>query len=215
MATATDTPTAPARNYIDPDHTQHDTLRRHLKRTLPVKLTRDEQTDIAIAASKKRLAVKQLEKDLDDEKKRRQAQINEIQRDVDVSDRELATGEQDRIVSCNEIFRDGMVHVVRTDTWEIFESRPATAQEAQRFLPAVEATLGTSAVKNGKAAVATAMKSPAAQPGTGEDEPDDSDDDEPEDDGLTEQTPAQRAAKESAAAREKRRNGKSGGKATP
>lgn len=183
----------------------HDVLRRHLKRALPVKLTRDEQTDIAIATSKKRLNVKQLEQDLDAEKKRRQGQINEMQREIDTSDRELATGEQERIVECNEVFRDGMVFVVRTDTWEEFESRPATAQEAQRSLPAVEATPQSGLVVHAALPVDD-------EPRTTEDEaPDDPDDDDDEpDDGLSEPTLAQAAAAESKAARAARR--KAGGK---
>ena len=208
MATATST-TAPKPAY--------DVLRRYLKRNLPVKLTREEQTDIAIAAAKQRLEIKQLEGDLDAEKKRRQAQINEKQREVDVKDRELATGEQERIVSCDEIFRDGMVFVVRTDTWEEFESRPATAQEAQKFLPGVESTLNTSPTDRAAPlldqAAAAQGKAPAnddaaaAEPDGGADAEagDDQDDPESEDDGLSEQTPAQRAAAESAKARKARR----------
>lgn len=210
MATTSEPTTPPKKNYINPDE-KHDELRRHLKRTLPVKLTREEQTDIAIAASKKRMAVKQLEKDLDDEKKRRQAQINELQREVDVSDRELASGWQDRIVSCSEIFRAGMVLTVRTDEWEIIEQRPATAQEAQRFLPAVEAVptngAGAPLLDQAAAAQQAAASALGAAAAPHDDDSDDDSDDTPEDDGLNELTPAQKAAKEAAAARAARRNG--------
>jgi hypothetical protein len=116
-------------------------IRRHIKRTLPVKLHRDELTDIAIVATRKRRQLRELEADLGAEKKQRQQQIDELQREIDVHDRELDTEEQERVVSCNEVFRDGLVWTVRTDTSDEFESRPATAQEAQRYLPAMESTL--------------------------------------------------------------------------
>lgn len=205
----------PKRRYMPPETVHHDTLRRHIKRSLPVPLSREEMTDIAIAASKKRQQIAQLTLDQAAEKKRRQQQIDDLQSDVDTSDRELATGHQDRIVMCNEIFVEGQVHTVRCDTWESFESRAANAQEAQRFLPAVESSSGqgqTAAPSNGAAqakAQATAERT----------EPDDAGDDatEPdpiEDDGTRsaeELTAAQRAAAEASAAREARRAAKKGG----
>ena len=64
--------------------------------------------------------------------------IDELQREVYVHDRELDTEEQESVVSCDELFRDGLVWTVRADSGEEFESRPATAQEPQRYLPAME-----------------------------------------------------------------------------
>lgn len=175
----------------------YDIIRKHLKRSLPVPLTRDEQTDIAIAAAKKRRQLKELEEDLDAEKKRRKQQIDELQREVDVHDRELDTGEQERIVMCMEVFRDGMVYTVRTDSWEEFEPRPANAQEAQRFLPAVESTLQDSGPRplldQALAAQAAedsaedaANDAAAAAAGDGDGVPAELTGDDQEDDGLSE-----------------------------
>jgi len=144
-----------------------------------------------------------------------------MQREVDVSDRELASVFLFRHVTAYEIFREGMVYVVRTDTWEAFEPRPATAQEAQRFLPAVESTLQTNGANAPLLDQAAAAQGnghrdakPENVPEQAEPEDEDTDDDEPEDDGLEELTPAQKAAKESAAARKARRGakGKAGSK---
>jgi hypothetical protein len=185
-----------------------DVIRRHIKRTLPVKLGRDELTDIAIVAARKRRQLRELEADLGAEKKKRQQQIDELQREIDVHDRELDTEEQERVVTCNEVFRDGLVWTIRTDTNDEFESRPATAQEAQRYLPAMESALqvGPAAPLLDKAAAAQARE----DAGSGDDSvPRDLESDE--DDGLGESPPAdetsaQRAARESEEARATRRS---------
>jgi hypothetical protein len=200
----------PKRRYMPPESVHHDTLRRHIKRSLPVPLQREEMTDIAIAASKKRQQIAQLTLDQAAEKKRRQQQIDDLQSDVDTSDRELATGHQDRIVMCNEIFVDGTVHTVRCDTWESFESRAANAQEAQRFLPAVESSSGqgqVTAPSNG----AAQAKASAPQTEPDDDAEDAAETDPIEDDGTRsaeELTAAQRAAAEASSAREARRAAK-------
>lgn len=124
-----------------------DVVRRGLKRTLPCKLDREELTDIAIARAKKEALRDQLDADLDAEKKKRQQQINEVEAEIKLQGRELHTGEQERVVLCNEVFRKGVdgagyIHVVRLDTNSEVEKRPANAQEAQRYLPAVETVGG-------------------------------------------------------------------------
>ena len=67
-------------------------------------------------SSRRRLAV--FEADLAAVKKRREPEIDELQRGVDVHDLELDAEERERAVSCNEVFRDGLVWTVRTDTNE-------------------------------------------------------------------------------------------------
>jgi hypothetical protein len=186
-----------------------DIVRRHVKRVLPVALADDEMLEIARDAAKKRRVLRQLEKDLDDEKAKRNQQIKELQKEIDTHDRELDTGEQERVVLCDELFRSGTVYMRRSDTGDEFEPRPATAQEAQRYLPAVESTLHTLPTN----ANAPLLDQAAAAQGRGavEAEPEDDganaeeDSDEPEDDGLTELTPAQIAAREDAAMRKANR----------
>lgn len=179
-----------------------DVIRRHVKRSLPVSLRDDELLDIAKENAKKRRMLRQLEADLAAEKEKRNQQIKELQREIDTHDRELDTEEQERIVLCDEIFRAGTVFTRRSDTGEEFEPRPATPQEAQRYLPAVESTMHTLPGALDHAAAAQGRVVAATDAAEGED---DEDAEEPEDDGLTELTPAQIAAKESASARKARR----------
>ncbi len=188
-----------------------DVIRRHLKKTLPCALSREEMTTIAIDAAKKRRRLRELESDLAAEKKRRQQQIDELQGEIDTHDRELDTGEQDRVVLCDEIFRSGTVYVRRSDTLEEIEPRPATAQEAQRYLPAVESTLNPGPrgpLLDQAAAVQAAERAGDAE--SDDDDEDEEDDDVTEDDGLADLTPAQKAASEAAAARKARRGGRKG-----
>ena len=201
------------------DQQPADVIRRHVKRMLPVKLDDEELLEIARDAAKKRRNLRQLENDLADEQSKRKQQIKELQREIDTHDRELDTGDQERVVLCDEIFRAGTVYVRRSDTLEEFEPRPATAQEAQRYLPAVESTLNTLPIDRtapllDQAAAVQAIE-PANDGESSESLVDQDDDDEPddEDDGLTERTPAQLAAAESKAARKARRQAGAKGKA--
>ena len=211
MATATE-PTATTETTPP---TPEDIVRRHIKRVLPVKLTDAEQLAIARDAAKKRRVQRQLENDLADETKKRKQQIAELEKEIATHDRELDTGEQDRVVPCDEVFRAGLVWTRRTDTGKLFESRPATPQEANRYLPGVESTLGQLPANAPllDQAVAAQGKASAPPEDAASSEPDDEVSDEPEDDGLTELTPAQRAAKEATDARKARRNGGGKGKA--
>ncbi len=202
MATATASPST--------DLPPADVIRRHVKRSLPVVLLDDELLEIARDAAKKRRMLRQLEADLDAEKKKRNQQIAELQREIDTHDRELDTGEQERVVLCDEIFRAGTVYVRRSDTGEEFEPRPATAQEAQRYLPAVESTLHTLPSDRGTPPIEQTAAAPSPEPGEIHVELDE--DDGPEDDGLTELTPAQIAVKEAAAARKARRKAGASGR---
>jgi hypothetical protein len=193
-----------------------DVIRRHVKRVLPVPLEDDELLEIARDAAKKRRVLRQLEKDLDDEKSKRNQQIKELQKEIDTHDRELDTGEQERVVLCDEIFRAGTVYMRRSDSGAEFEPRPATAQEAQRYLPAVESTLHTlpaNAPLLDQAAAAQGHRhevEPDGAPGDESEGVPDGLDDDAEDDGTEEpadETPAQRSAREAEEARASRRNG--------
>jgi hypothetical protein len=230
MATATpSTITEPSAVIAHPSPA--DIVKRYVKRVLPVDLTDDELLKIAREAAKKRRVLRQLENDLADEVKQRKQRIAELEKEITTHDRELDTEQQERVVICDEIFRSGLVYTRRSDTGEEFEPRPATALEAQRFLPAVESTLHT--LPSDRAAplldqaaaaqaVAGANDAPggvasdeeaagANDPGSDDDAPpDDEDAEEPEDDGLTERTPAQAAVRDAAVNREARR--KAGGK---
>ncbi len=141
MTTASETVTA---NTLPPQRAglDLDTVRRNVKRMLPCELEDHEMLEIARAKSKKESIISELQADLVDERKRRQSQIDEVEKEVVQMGYELITGKQQRPVLVNEVFRAGMVHVIRQDTYDEVEKRPATASEAQRFLPAVEGSGG-------------------------------------------------------------------------
>lgn len=120
-----------------------DVVRRNIKRELPCKLTEEEFTRIARQRATKEAERDELMDDLAKEKKRRQDQIEELNDEIGKMGTELRTGNQDRTVPCNEVFRraadgTGWIHTIRLDTFDEVERRPATAHETQRYLPNVE-----------------------------------------------------------------------------
>jgi hypothetical protein len=122
--------------------TADDIVRRGIKRELPCKLTDEEFTRIARQRATKEAELAQLQADLAREKKKRMDQIEELGDEVSKMGRELHTGEQDRTVPCNDMFRraddgTGWIHTIRQDTHTEVERRPATAHETQRYLPTV------------------------------------------------------------------------------
>ena len=119
-----------------------DVVRRGIKRDLPCKLDDTELLRIARLRATKEAEIAQLEADLAREKKKRGDQLEELGDEVAKMGRELHTGEQDRIVACNDVFRratdgTGWIHTIRQDTFTEVERRPATAHETQRYLPTV------------------------------------------------------------------------------
>jgi hypothetical protein len=138
MATQT-TPTAS--NTLPPPH--DDVVRRNLPRELPCKLDDAEFTRIAKTRAQKEAERDELEDDLSREKKKRTEQINDLNDEIAKMGRELRTGEQERTVKCNEVFRKledgtGWIFVIRQDTFSEVERRPATAHETQRYLPSLD-----------------------------------------------------------------------------
>lgn len=136
---------------------QDDVVRRGIKRELPCKMTDEEFTRVARQRATKEAEIAQLESDLAREKKKRQDQIDEISDEVSKMGRELHTGEQERTVPCNDIFRragdgTGWIHTIRLDTFDEVERRPATAHETQRYLPSVGDAVGGSLIDQANAA---------------------------------------------------------------
>ncbi len=123
--------------------TNEDVVRRNIKRELPCKLSDEELLRVARQRATKEAEQMQLEADLAKEQKKRKDQIAELADEVRKMGRELHTGEQDRTVPCNDVFRrakdgTGWIHTVRQDTFDEVERRPATAHETQRYLPTVD-----------------------------------------------------------------------------
>lgn len=122
-----------------------DVVRRNIPRELPCKLTDEEFTRIAKTRAQKEAERDELEDDLQREKKKRTDQIDAIEDEIGKMGRELRTGEQERTVKCNEVFRKlddgtGWIFVIRQDTFAEVERRPATAHETQRYLPSADGT---------------------------------------------------------------------------
>lgn len=159
--------------------TTDDVVRRGIPRELHCKLEDDELLRIARTRTNKEAERNQLMLDMKDEVDRRKAQIKALDDEISKMGRELRTGEQERTVKCNEVFRKhddntGWIYVIRLDTFDEVERRPATAHETQRYLPSLDAAGGG----NGLLAQATAVQrsaqdAPPAVESDGEDVPTD------------------------------------------
>lgn len=126
-------------------------VRRNIKRELPCKLSEEEFTRIARQRATKEAERDELQADLVKEKKRRTDQIEELDDEIGKMGRELRTGEQERTVPCDEVFRKlddgtGWIFVIRKDTYAEVERRPANAHETQRYLPGVDGPGATPSV---------------------------------------------------------------------
>lgn len=127
--------------------TAEDIVRRGIRKTLPVKLTEPEFTAIARVFAAKMREIRQLEADFEEEKEKRKAQIKEIADEVKKMSQELDSGQQDRSVPCNEVFRrerdergveTGFIFMIRQDTMAVVEKNPASPSQMQRYLPGTE-----------------------------------------------------------------------------
>lgn len=122
-----------------------DVVRRNLPRELPCKLTEEDFVRISRTRVQKEAERDELVTDLADETRRRKDQIKALDDEIGRMGRELRTGEQERTVKCNEVFRKhedgtGWIYVLRLDTFDEVERRPATAHETQRYLPSIDGT---------------------------------------------------------------------------
>lgn len=111
---------------------KEDIIRRGLHRDLPVKLGEDEVTKAL-----RRWADRHAELEMVDNQKsdtvasfaRRKA---EIEADMKILRDECRNEERIMPVECYERFAAGMIEIVRSDTGEVVDRRPASAAERQR-----------------------------------------------------------------------------------
>jgi hypothetical protein len=155
---------------------REDVVRRGVKRELPCKMTDEEFTRVARQRAAKEAERTQLETDLAREKKKRQDQIGELDDEIGKMGRELHTGEQERTVPCNDVFRrafdgTGWIHTLRMDTFDEVERRPATAHETQRYLPTVDGGDGN-IIDQAETAQRSAQDETEDVPGGGDDDGD-------------------------------------------
>lgn len=205
-------------NTIDTQYT--DIIERGVKRELPCKLTDEEELRIArqMVALKAELAERESEWDLK-AKKHKQA-VSETERTIAKMERELHTGQQDRVVICNRVFernasgggdevliRLDPTHQLPSDTREV-QRIPASATIMQRFLPFIgDAHSSGSVLDDARAQqAAVAQRSAGADP---DDVPTDADvdadgkvEDIDEDDNASDEPAAGKKGKRSKKAKE-------------
>lgn len=179
-----------------------DIIERGVKRELPCKLTDEEELRIArqMVALKAELAEREGEWDL--KAKKHKQEVAETERAIAKMERELHTGQQDRVVICNRVFernasgggdevliRLDPAHQLPGDTREV-QRIPASASIMQRFLPFVgDAHGGGSVLDDARAQqAAAAQRSAAPEPDASDDVP--GDDDASADDGEEDSPPA-------------------------
>jgi hypothetical protein len=154
MATTT-TPTTTA-NFAD-------VIERGVKRELPCKLTDEEELRIArqMVALKAELSEREAQWDL--KAKKHKQESAETERVIAKMERELHTGQQDRVVICNRVFernaagggdevliRLDPAHQLPGDTREV-QRIPASASVMQKFLPFIGEAGGGSLLDDARA----------------------------------------------------------------
>ncbi len=167
--TTTNTPPIATANYTD-------IIERGVKRELPCKLNDEEELRIArqMVALKAELAEREAQWDLKAKKHKQEA--SETERVIAKMERELHTGQQDRVVICNRVFernasgggdevliRLDPAHQLPGDTREV-QRIPASASVMQKFLPFIGETGGGSLLDDARAqqrAVAERSAAPA------------------------------------------------------
>lgn len=193
-----------------------DIIERGVKRELPCKLTDEEELRIArqMVALKAELAERENEWDI--KAKKHKQEVAETERAIAKMERELHTGQQDRVVICNRVFernasgggdevliRLDPAHQLPSDTREV-QRIPASASVMQRFLPFVGGSASGSVLDDARAQQAAAAQRSAAPAA-------DASDDVPSDDAEADEVEQDDADEEDAEAAEvapKKRRGK-------
>lgn len=156
-----------------------DIIERGVKRELPCKLTDEEELRIArqMVALKADLADREAAWDL--KAKKHKQEVADTERAISKMERELHTGQQDRVVICNRVFQRNSAgggdevlirldpaHQLPGETREV-QRFPASASVMQRFLPFVGDAHGSGSVLDDaraqQAAVAQRSAAPAAE----------------------------------------------------
>jgi hypothetical protein len=162
-----------------------DIIERGVKRELPCKLTDEEELRIArqMVALKADLADREAAWDL--KAKKHKQEVADTERAISKMERELHTGQQDRVVICNRVFQRNAAgggdevlirldptHQLPGDTREV-QRFPASASVMQRFLPFVGDANGTGSVLDDARAQQAAVTQRSAAPAAEDDVPGD------------------------------------------
>ena len=160
---------------MEPTTNYTDIIERGVKRELPCKLTDEEELRIArqMVALKAELAERESAWDL--KAKKHKQEVSDTERVIAKMERELHTGQQDRVVICNRVFernasgggdevliRLDPAHQLPGDTREV-QRIPASASVMQRFLPFIgDASGGGSILDDARAQQRAAEQRSAA-----------------------------------------------------
>ncbi len=134
-----DTNQLPPIDYLDGE----DVIDRGLRNVLPVKLTKEEYSEIAHRRTVVEKEYDELEADLKKETDKRKADLKTREEDIARMRRWLHANEQERSVRCANVFRcvivngqpTGWVVTLRLDTGKEVTRVPATPKQLQRYLP--------------------------------------------------------------------------------
>lgn len=203
-------------NPIDTHYT--DIIEGGVKRELPCKLTDEEELRIARQMVALKAGLNESEAKWEIEAKKHKQAVAEVERAISKMERELHTGQQDRVVICNRVFQRNSsgggdevlvrldpAHQLPSDTREV-QRIPASASVMQRFLPFVQG--GNGLLDDARAQQQAAEQRSAAE----QDVPSDVPADAPsEGEGTDESTPANSDTPPDDDDKPKR-NGKKGGK---
>lgn len=119
-----------------------DYFQKNVKEVQAVDLEDLEIAALAKEAAKEDEKLAELKTKFGDEKKEWQDKINLQERKVEKIREDIARGKQDRVVLCDEIFRNGTILTFVRESGRVIRQRPATPSEAQKHLPAVEGSSG-------------------------------------------------------------------------
>lgn len=171
-----------------------DIIERGVKRELPCKLTDEEELRIARQMVTLKAELNEREGEWDLKAKKHKQEVAETERAIAKMERELHTGQQDRVVICNRVFERNVsgggdevlirldpAHQLPGETREV-QRIPASASIMQRFLPFVgDAHSNGSVLDDARAQqAAAAQRSAAPEPDASDDVPDDDDADDSE-----------------------------------
>lgn len=115
----------------------HKIIATDIKRELPCKLDEQQLLEVAIDKAKAEAELDEIKDDFRDVKEQWNERIEEVEKRISQMGAELRTRERKRVVLCHErvVAETRMVEVVREDTLEVVDRRPANLFEAGKVLP--------------------------------------------------------------------------------
>lgn len=117
---------------------EQDYVSRNQKLVLPVDLEQLEIAALALERAKEEGKLAELEEKAKEISKEHKDAIERQKSRVEQLGSDIARQKQDRVVMCDQVFRKGVILTFRQDDGVIVSTMPATPQQAQKHLPAME-----------------------------------------------------------------------------